>query len=103
MSLLLHNYDPKTSQVVGAPLDCTGTPIAWQEADDRCTLRTDAPLPPGPLAPASVVAASVDETTRLVWVPIQRYPDGDALGALARVQVREKSATKVLERPRSRG
>ncbi len=91
LSLLLHNYDPKTQHVIGAPLDCTGTPIAWQEADEQCAVRSETLLPPGPLTAGSVVAVPLEETTRLVWVPVQRFPDGDALGVLARVQVRADS------------
>jgi hypothetical protein len=91
LSLLLHGYDAATGQVVGAPLDCTGTPIAWQDVDDKCAARMETPLPAGRLTPGSVVVANLDATTRLVWVQLQRFPDGDALGPLARVETRGDS------------
>jgi hypothetical protein len=91
LSLLLHGYDANTSQVVGAPLDCTGTPIAWQDVDDTCAVRVEAPLPAGRLTPSSVVVANLDANTRLVWIQLQRFSDGDALGPLARVEVRSDS------------
>ncbi len=91
LSLLLHGYDANTSQVVGAPLDCTGTPIAWQDVDDSCAARMETPLPAGRLTPSSVVVANLDANTRLVWIQLQRFPDGDALGPLARVEVRSDS------------
>ncbi len=91
LSLLLHGYDANTSQVVGAPLDCTGTPIAWQDVDDNCVARLETPLPAGRLTPNSVVVANLDANTRLVWIQLQRFQDGDALGPLARVEVRGDS------------
>lgn len=91
LSLLLHGYDGATGQLVGAPLDCTGTPVAWQDVDDKCTVRVETPLPVGKLTPSSVVVANLDANTRLVWVQLQRFPDGDALGPLARVEVRSDS------------
>jgi hypothetical protein len=91
LSLLLHGYDANTGQLVGAPLDCTGTPIAWQDVDDKCAVRPETPLPVGKLMPSSVVVANLDTNTRLVWVQLQRFADGDALGPLARVEVRNDS------------
>jgi hypothetical protein len=91
LSLLLHGYDAATGQVVGAPLDCTGTPIAWQDVDDNCAVRVETPLPPGRLTPSSVVVTNLDANTRLVWVQLQRFADGDGLGPLARVEVRSDS------------
>ena len=87
LSLLLHSYDPRTGQVVGGLLDCTGTPIAWQELDDTCGARSETALPVGKLAPSSVVVEALDDSTRLVWVAAQRFPNGDALGPLARVSI----------------
>lgn len=91
LSLLLHGYDTTTGHLVGAPLDCTGTPIAWQDVDDNCAVHLETPLPVGKLTPSSVVVANLDTTTRLVWVQLQRFPDGDALGPLARVEIRNDS------------
>jgi hypothetical protein len=91
LSLLLHGYDTTTGQLVGAPLDCTGTPIAWQDVDDTCAVHVETPLPVSKLSPSSVVVASLDTTTRLVWVQLQRFQDGDALGPLARVEIRNDS------------
>jgi hypothetical protein len=91
LSLLLHGYDTTSGQLVGAPLDCTGTPIAWQDVDDKCAVHLETPLPVGKLTPSSVVVTNLDATTRLVWVQLQRFPDGDALGPVARVEIRGDS------------
>jgi hypothetical protein len=103
LALLLHGYDAKTGEVVGAPLDCTGTPITWQALDDGCGVRADTPLPPGKLSASSVVVASVDATTRLVWVQLQRYADGDALGPVARVKVRDDALVVLATGPARAG
>ncbi len=91
LRLLLHGYDAKSGQVLGAPLDCTGTPVAWTELDEHCVARTETAPPASKLGPSAVVVASLADSTRLVWVQALRYPDGDAVGPVARVQVRENA------------
>lgn len=91
LQLLLHGYEATNGLVVGPLLDCTGTPIGWQEVDDNCATRSDTPLPPSRLTSNSVVLANLDANTRLVWVQLQRFPNGDALGPVARVQIRGDS------------
>ena len=87
-ALLLHGYDPRTQSLTGAALDCSGTPVAWSEVDDRCAVREEPPPKPLPRrGPPPAVVATLSERERLVWIPLLGTSDGDALGPLARVRV----------------
>ena len=88
-ALLLHGYDPKRGELVGPPLDCTGTPLSWESVEEGCVSRPEAPLPPGKLTPASLVLAPLEEGRQLAWVELERYPSGEVLGPVAWVDVKK--------------
>lgn len=95
-ALLLHGYDPRNQTLPGAPLDCTGAPVAWSEVDDACAIKEE----PAPKAlprrgPPPAVVATLSERERLVWVPLLGTADGDALGPLARVRIDPGALTVV--------
>jgi hypothetical protein len=91
-ALLVHGYDPKTHQLAGAPVDCTGAPIAWTEVDDTCAARAEPPLVPRPRrGPPPAAVGALSETERLVWIPLLQASNGEAVGPLARVVDRRTS------------
>jgi hypothetical protein len=87
-ALLLHGYDPRTQSLTGAALDCSGTPVAWSEVDERCAVREEPQPKPLPRrGPPPAVVATLSERERLVWIPLLGTVDGEAIGPLARVRV----------------
>jgi len=91
-ALLIHGYDPKTNQLAGAPVDCTGAPIAWTEVDDSCAPRDEPALVPRPRrGPPPAIVGTLSDTERLVWVPLLQASTGEAVGPLARIVDRRTS------------
>lgn len=85
-SLLLHAYETKRSEVVGPPLDCTGTPLTWQTLEDGCQQRAESPQPQEKLTPSSLLLNPMQKGRRLAWVQVQRFLSGEALGPVALVE-----------------
>src|SRR5262245_42527084 len=84
-ALLIHGSDPKTHQLAGAPVDCTGAPIAWTEVDDSCAPRAEPALTPRPRrGPPPAIVGTVSDTERVVWVPLLQASNGEAVGPVAR-------------------
>ena len=91
-ALLIHGYDPRTNQLNGAPVDCTGAPVAWTEVDDLCAARAEPPLVARPRrGPPPAAVSALSESERLVWIPLLQASNGDAVGPLARVVDRRTS------------
>jgi hypothetical protein len=102
-ALLLHGYDPRTQELTGAPLDCTGAPVAWSQVDERCAVREEpAPRPLPRRGPPVAVVGTPAERERLVWIPLLGLADTDAIGPLARVRV-EPTALAVVALGSARG
>ncbi|MBM7115285.1 hypothetical protein [Archangium primigenium] len=88
--LLLHGYDREQGTAARPTLDCSGSPVVWQEpAADECRQ----PGPDVPLLPTSprltdedLVMATLQADQRLVWVITRRYANGEALGPVGLVE-----------------
>jgi hypothetical protein len=92
-SLLLHGYTAERNEVPRPPMDCVGTPIVLDAADDACTepLPGAEPLPTGKLSEADVVTQKLSPSQSLVWAQTRRFHNGEALGPVALVEVQDKA------------
>lgn len=96
-SLLLHGYDPAAGANPRPTVDCTGTPVVWQEpAADEC-LEPGPPAeplpPPEKLADGDVVLSSAGTNQQLVWIITRRFANGEGQGPLALIERSGRSLT----------
>ena len=88
--LLLHGYDREQGTAARPTLDCSGSPVVWQEpVADEC--RESGPdvalLPMAPrLTDEDLVLETVRADLRIVWVIARRYANGEALGPVGLVE-----------------
>jgi hypothetical protein len=89
-ALLLHGFDRERGTAARPTLDCTGSPVVWQEpVSDEC--REEGPqvvaLPPSErLSDEDLVMETVQADLRLVWVIARRFSNGEALGPVGLVE-----------------
>lgn len=86
-SILLRNYNRKTSQVQRPVRDCSGREVGvtGDEAMDAC-LRGESPvaaLPEQPLTQDDLFIVPTEEGQLLVWVQLERFENGEAVGPIA--------------------
>jgi hypothetical protein len=85
LALLLKGYSATTGDTSSAT-DCSGEKLTWQEPEgcaEGSGISTDGPLPAKPLTEDDFVVNRLKGDRWLVWVLLQKYPDGDALGPVA--------------------
>ena len=65
--------------------DCTEQPIEWREPAIRCREPADmsAPVPQRAIGEDDVVVQRLGPTLRLVWIIVDRYDNGEAVGPVA--------------------
>lgn len=89
-ALMLHGFDRKQGTVARPTLDCSGSPVVWQEpVADECREAGPevVPLPPAEhLTDEDLVMATVRADLRLVWIIARRYSNGEALGPVGLVE-----------------
>ena len=81
--LLIRGYTPGMAQ--GNVRDCTDQPVAWREPTLRCreSAEPSAPVPQRPLTEDDVVVQRLSPSLRLVWVIVDRFDNGEAVGPVA--------------------
>lgn len=81
--LLIRGYTPGMAQ--GNVRDCTDQPVAWREPTVRCreSAEPSAPVPQRPLTEDDVVVQRLSPSLRLVWVIVDRFDNGEAVGPVA--------------------
>lgn len=93
-ALLLHGFNREQDTVARPTLDCSGSPVVWQEpVADECREAGPevVPLPPAEhLTDEDLVMATVRADLRLVWVIARRYSNGEALGPVGLVERTDK-------------
>lgn len=89
-SILLRNYNRKTSQVARPVRDCSGSEVGTtgDETMDACLQGEDpvTELPERPLTQEDLVIVPTDDGTSIVWVQTRHFDDGDAVGPIALAQ-----------------
>ena len=92
--LLLHGYDREQGTAARPTLDCSGSPVVWQEpVADEC--REPGPdvalLPMAPrLTDEDLIMETIRADLRLVWVIARRFSNGEALGPVGLVERTDK-------------
>jgi hypothetical protein len=81
--LLIRGYTPGMAQ--GNVRDCTDQPVAWREPTIRCRESAEAssPVPQRPLTEDDVVVQRLSPSLRLVWIIVDRFDNGEAVGPVA--------------------
>ena len=81
--LLIRGYTPGVAQ--GNVRDCTDQPVAWREPTVRCreSAEATAPVPQRPLTEDDVVVQRLSPSLRLVWIIVDRFDNGEAVGPVA--------------------
>ncbi|MET0404326.1 MAG: hypothetical protein ABW123_18085 [Cystobacter sp.] len=89
-ALLLHGFDREQRTLARPTLDCSGSPVVWQEpvADECREAGPDAELLPmsQQLTDEDLVMTTLRADLRLVWVIARRYANGEALGPVGLVE-----------------
>ncbi|MBL8603484.1 MAG: hypothetical protein JNK72_16285 [Myxococcales bacterium] len=86
--LMLRGYNPGIAP--GNAVDCTGRSISWREPSVRCW-ETDieeqnaagVPIPQRPITEDDVKVSRLEGNLRLVWVIVDRFRNGEAVGPVA--------------------
>lgn len=93
-ALLLHGFDRNQGTAARPTLDCSGSPVVWQEpvADECVEAGPEVfPLPPAEqFTDEDLVMETVRADLRLVWVIARRYSNGEALGPVGLVERTDK-------------
>ncbi len=81
--LMIRGYTPGMAQ--GNVRDCTDQPIAWREPTIRCREPAEPsnPTPQRPLTEDDVIVQRLGPTLRLVWIIVDRFDNGEAVGPVA--------------------
>ncbi|MDY7225760.1 hypothetical protein [Hyalangium rubrum] len=88
-ALLLHGFDREQGLAPRPSLDCSGSPVVWQEPQgEECREAgpEPKPLPPEKLTEEDLVLETVRADTRLVWVVARRFDNGEGLGPVGLVE-----------------
>lgn len=92
--LLLHGYDREQGTAARPTLDCSGSPVVWQEPVAGECREPGLEVPLLPLAPRltdeDLVMTTIRADLRLVWVIARRYANGEALGPVGLVERTDK-------------
>jgi hypothetical protein len=96
-ALLLHGFEREQGLAPRPALDCSGSPVIWQEpqAEECREPGPEAkPLPPTRLTEEDLilhmVQAPVQADLRLVWVVARRFENGEGLGPVGLVERTEQ-------------
>lgn len=93
-ALMLHGFNREQDTVARPTLDCSGSPVVWQEpVADECQEAGPevVPLPPSErLTDEDLVMATIRADQRLVWVIARRFSNGEALGPVGLVERTDK-------------
>ncbi|MDC0711155.1 hypothetical protein POL68_21985 [Stigmatella sp. ncwal1] len=93
-ALILHGFDRKQGTAARPTLDCSGSPVVWNEpAADECSEAGPEviPLPPAErLTEEDLVMETIQADVRLVWVIARRFSNGEALGPIGLVERTDK-------------
>jgi hypothetical protein len=87
--LLLHGFDREQGLAPRPALDCSGSPVVWQEPQaEECREAgpEPKPLPPRRLTEEDLVLQTVRADLRLVWVVARRFENGEGLGPVGLVE-----------------
>ena len=81
--LLIRGYTPGIAP--GNVRDCTDQPIAWREPAVRCreSAEPSAPVPQRAVTEDDVVVQRLSPSLRLVWIIVDRFDNGEAVGPVA--------------------
>lgn len=84
-SVLLRDYDRKSSNVARPVKDCSGGEIPVEMvAADRCPAdQAGVPLPDRPLQPEDLFVTPTSDGRMLVWIRTTHYDNGEAVGPIA--------------------
>jgi len=88
-ALLLHGFDREQGLAPRPALDCSGSPVLWQEPQaEECREAgpESKPLPPKRLTEEDLVLETVRADLRLVWVVARRFENGEGLGPVGLVE-----------------
>jgi hypothetical protein len=88
-ALLLHGFDREQGLAPRPTLDCSGSPVVWQEPQaEECREAgpETRPLPPKQLTEEDLVLETVRADLRLVWVVARRFENGEGLGPVGLVE-----------------
>ena len=88
-SLLLHGFDREQGLAPRPALDCSGSPVIWQEpqAEECRESGPEArPLPPARLTEEDLILHTIQADQRLVWVVARRFENGEGLGPVGLVE-----------------
>ena len=88
--LLLHGYNREQGTAARPTLDCSGSPVVWQEPVAK-ECREPGPevaslAIPERLSDEDLVMETVQADLRLVWVITRRFSNGEALGPVGLVE-----------------
>ncbi len=88
-ALLLHGFEREQGLAPRPTLDCSGSPVVWQEpqAEECRESGPEArPLPPRRLTAEDLVLETVRADLRLVWVVARHFENGEGLGPVGLVE-----------------
>jgi hypothetical protein len=88
-ALLLHGFDREQGLATRPTLDCSGSPVVWQEPQtEECREAGPEPKPlqPHRLTEEDLVLETVRADLRLVWVVARRFENGEGLGPVGLVE-----------------
>jgi hypothetical protein len=88
-NLLLHGFDREQGLAPRPTLDCSGSPVVWQEPQaEECREAGPGPKPlqPRKLTEEDLVLETVRADLRLVWVVARRFENGEGLGPVGLVE-----------------
>ncbi|HEX5750989.1 MAG TPA: hypothetical protein VFZ09_32485 [Archangium sp.] len=89
-ALLVHGYSPEQRTAPQPTLDCSGSPVVWQEpVADACREAGPEPEPlpaTEQLTEDDLILETVRSDLRLVWVLTRRFANGEALGPVGLVE-----------------
>jgi hypothetical protein len=93
-TLLVHGYDPEKDVMPRPVVDCSGSPVMWQEpVADECREPGPQPTPLPPktrLEAEDLILHTTQANQRLVWVITRRFSNGEGLGPVALVETTPK-------------
>jgi len=88
-ALLLHGFEREQGLAPRPALDCSGSPVIWQEPQSEECRESGPeakPLPPAKLTEEDLILHTVQADLRLVWVVARRFENGEGLGPVGLVE-----------------
>ncbi len=90
LEMLVHNYDPRERRASTAPQDCTGATLVPEKLDLQCRATPAEVLPNLPRTEQTMRVEPVVSDRTLVWAPLRALENGEELGPVAWVELRER-------------